>query len=191
MHVIVVRRDLRRFQHLHPVQGADGAWTTPLTLPDAGVYRAFADFRRGGDAAHARHRPLRRPATSRRATLPAASHDRHRRRLRGHAPRASPASSRFFVRRGGKLVTDLQPYLGARGHLVALRAGDLAYEHVHPDAGPPPEIAFHVAASEPGTYRLFLQFRHDGRVHTAAFTTRSSSREHRAAPSTSTCRSAA
>ena len=29
-------------------------------------------------------------------------------------------------------MTDLQPYLGAYGHLVALRDGDLAYLHVHP-----------------------------------------------------------
>ena len=42
--------------------------------------------------------------------------------------------------RDGRPVTDLQPYLGAFGHLVALRSGDLAYLHVHPaddgDAGP-------------------------------------------------------
>lgn len=34
------------------------------------------------------------------------------------------------------LVTDLKPYVGAFGHLVALRAGDLAYLHVHPDGAP-------------------------------------------------------
>ena len=47
------------------------------------------------------------------------------------------------VTRDGEPVTDLQPYLGAYGHLVALREGDLAYLHVHPeesDAGP--EIPF-------------------------------------------------
>ena len=37
------------------------------------------------------------------------------------------------VSRDGEPVTDLQPYLGAYGHLVALREGDLAYLHVHPD----------------------------------------------------------
>ena len=40
------------------------------------------------------------------------------------------------VTKDGKPVTDLQPYLGAYGHLVALRAGDLAYLHVHPDGEP-------------------------------------------------------
>jgi hypothetical protein len=30
-------------------------------------------------------------------------------------------------------LPDLQPYLGAYDHLVALRAADLGYLHVHPD----------------------------------------------------------
>ena len=37
----------------------------------------------------------------------------------------------FNVQRDGKPV-DVEPYLGADGHLVALREGDLAFLHVHP-----------------------------------------------------------
>ena len=40
------------------------------------------------------------------------------------------------VSKDGRPVTDLQPYLGAYGHLVALREGDLAYLHVHPGGEP-------------------------------------------------------
>ena len=36
------------------------------------------------------------------------------------------------VRRDDVPVTDLEPYLGASGHLVGIHAGDLAYAHVHP-----------------------------------------------------------
>lgn len=49
MHLILVRRDLCRYEHLQPVQGPDGVWSARLTLPDAGVYRAFADFRTAGE----------------------------------------------------------------------------------------------------------------------------------------------
>jgi hypothetical protein len=77
----------------------------------------------------------------------------------------------------GQPVTDLQPYLAACGHLVALREGDLAYLHVHPEEAPGdgrtpagPEIVFTAQVPSAGTYRLFLDFRHGGRVHTAAFT---------------------
>jgi len=48
LHLIVVRRDLSNFQHVHPVLAADGTWTVPLTLPVAGVYRVFADFAPAG-----------------------------------------------------------------------------------------------------------------------------------------------
>ena len=50
MHLIVVRRDGTGFQHLHPELGADGAWRTPLTLPEPGAYRVFADFKHDGTA---------------------------------------------------------------------------------------------------------------------------------------------
>ena len=44
MHFIVVRRDMTGFQHLHPTENADGTWSVPVTLPEAGSYRVFADF---------------------------------------------------------------------------------------------------------------------------------------------------
>jgi hypothetical protein len=78
------------------------------------------------------------------------------------------------VARDGRPVTDLQPYLGAYGHLVVLREGDAAYPHVHPDGAPGdgttepgPEIAFEAAVPSSGDYRLFLDFRHEGVVRTA------------------------
>jgi hypothetical protein len=74
-------------------------------------------------------------------------------------------------------VTDLQPYLGAYGHLVALRSGDLAYLHVHPDGTPEdgstrpgPDVVFYAAVPSAGTYHLYLDFKHQGVVRTAAFT---------------------
>jgi len=168
MHLIVVRRDLRHFQHLHPTQDADGAWTVPIRLPAPGVYLAYADFQTAGTRqalgvdlfAAGRFQPQALPAPSTTAHVDgydvalASSHD---------AGRLS-----FTVSRDGAPVTDLQPYLGARGHLVMLRVGDLAYEHVHPLAHG--ALAFDTGHAGPGTYRLFLQFRHGDAVHTAAFT---------------------
>src|SRR5436309_351471 len=44
LHLIVVRRDLTGYQHLHPTMAPDGIWSIPLTLPTPGAWRAFADF---------------------------------------------------------------------------------------------------------------------------------------------------
>ncbi len=165
MHLIVVRRDLRRFQHLHPAQDASGRWSVALTVPDAGVYHAFADFQTGGRRQVAGS-DLFAPGDFEPLALPAASTvaatDGYDVSLRDDG-----GTLRFTVGRGGKLLTGLQPYLGAAGHLVMLRAGDLAYEHVHPVNADTLDFATDDA---PGTYRLFLQFRHADRVHTAAFT---------------------
>ena len=170
MHLVVVRRDMTGFQHLHPTQRPDGAWTVPLALRDAGSYRVFADFSVGGrprtlagdlavDGA-LRSRPLAAPA-------PVAETDGLRVRLDHATPRAgAEADLRFSVTRDGRPVV-VEPYLGARGHLVALRDGDLAFLHVHPDPG---RLRFMAAFPTAGRYRLFLQFRAEGRVHTAEFT---------------------
>ena len=78
----------------------------------------------------------------------------------------------FSVSRDGEAIVP-DPYLGASGHLVALRAGDLAFLHVHPlgDATDhAPAVRFAAAFPTPGRYRLFLDFSVDGAVRTAAFT---------------------
>src|SRR5215207_7972078 len=48
LHLIVVRRDMSGFQHLHPAMDADGTWRTVAPLAAAGSYRVFADFSHAG-----------------------------------------------------------------------------------------------------------------------------------------------
>ncbi len=98
-------------------------------------------------------------------------------RLDGDLVVGAPAQVFVTISRGGAPVTDLEPLGEAFGRLVAVRAGDLAPAHVHPDAIPPapadragPGIAFTAEVPGAGTYRLVLDFRHAGAVHTAVFT---------------------
>ena len=82
-------------------------------------------------------------------------------------------TARLTVSRNGDVVTDLEPYLGASGHLVAMRSGDLAYAHVHPaenDEPAPGVVTFDAELTSAGRYGLFFDFKHNGTVHTAAFT---------------------
>jgi hypothetical protein len=89
------------------------------------------------------------------------------------------AHSQVFatITRAGTAVTDLEPHLGGFGHLVAVRVDDLALLRVAPDGPPPapdarsgPGVAFVTGAPPSGTYRVHLEFRHAGAVHTAVFT---------------------
>ena len=97
------------------------------------------------------------------------------------------------VSRDGVPVTDLQPYLAAYGHLVALREGDLAYLHVHPDGAPGdgvtpagPQIEFVAEVPTAGNYRLFLDFQHGDVVRTAEFTVPTGAATDPAAPAHAT-----
>ncbi len=176
MHVIVVRRDLTGFQHLHPELAADGTWSTPLRLDAAGSYRVFADFSHDGEPTTLAS-DLSVDGEVRTAELPAVSATARADggfavRLSGSPARAGEeAELTFEVSRGGEPVA-LRPYLGAGGHLVALREGDLAFLHVHPvgDAGEDGSITFDASFPTAGRYRLFLQLEAGGEVRTAAFT---------------------
>jgi len=172
MHLIVVRRDLTGYQHLHPTLEDDGRWQTELTLPDAGVYRAYADFERNGKKtvlasdlfAAGRFTPETLPAPASSVEI-----DGYRVELDGHAEAGVETMITYRVTRAGEPV-DVEPYLGAAGHLVALREGDLAYLHVHPLAERLGEISFAATFPTAAQYRLFLQFKDAGSIQTAALT---------------------
>ncbi|MFC9128147.1 hypothetical protein ACFT4A_15000 [Streptomyces sp. NPDC057099] len=185
LHLIVASRDLVTYRHLHPTRAADGTWSIPVDLPRAGGYRVFADFTPaakgarnltlGADlAAPGPYRPEKLPPAS--TTAETNGYDVQ---LVGALRPGKASELKLKVSRAGKPVTDLQPYLGAYGHLVALRSGDLAYLHVHPNGEPGdgttrpgPDVSFTATAPSAGSYRLFLDFKHEGKVHTAAFTVR-------------------
>ncbi|MFF9776025.1 hypothetical protein ACF1HJ_20495 [Streptomyces sp. NPDC013978] len=183
LHLIVASRDLVTYRHLHPTRAADGTWSTPVDLPEAGGYRVFADFTPAGEdaenltlgadlGASGKYKPNKLPAP--RDTAEVNGYDVE---LDGGLRPGAASELKLKVSRDGRPVTDLQPYLGAYGHLVALRSGDLAYLHVHPNGEPGdgttepgPDISFTATAPSAGSYRLFLDFKHEGKVHTAAFT---------------------
>ncbi|MEU7798464.1 hypothetical protein AB0J14_08100 [Micromonospora arborensis] len=181
MHLIVARRDLSGFRHVHPDLAADGTWRVDTPLAGPGQWRAFADFTpTGGEPltlgvdvtvpGELTERPLPAPATS--TTV-----DGYTVTLTGTPQPGRTSPLTLSISRDGQPVTDLEPYLGAYGHLVALRRGDLAYLHVHPDGTPGdgrtrpgPAVTFLAEVPSVGSYRLYLDFRHGGAVHTAEFT---------------------
>lgn len=179
MHFIAVKRDLSGFQHLHPAMAPDGTWTVPLALPSPGVWRLYADFvtfdptgqqlplTLAVDATIAgSYTPLALPPASRTVEIDGFSVT-----LEG-APQVNatqPLSLRVFA--AGAAVTDLERYLGAYGHLVVIRDGDLGFLHVHPeDQLVGGAVKFWLAAPSPGRYRMYFEFQKSGAVHRAEFT---------------------
>jgi hypothetical protein len=172
LHLIIASRDLQHFAHLHPTRDAQGRWSVQLPELAPGAYRAFADFQvTDGPALTIGIDLSVAGATAQRVPVQPTSTDT----VDGYqvtldsAPGTSESAT-ITVRRDGQVVTTA-PYLGAAGHLVALRDGDLAYLHAHPlDHQPRGPVHFSVHYPSPGTYGLFFDFKtDDGQVHTARF----------------------
>src|SRR5262245_7691699 len=179
MHLIVARRDLSGYRHLHPTMAPDGVWSVALPPAGPGIYRAYADFTAigaggaqmaltlGADLTVAgAYQPLPLPAPARESTV-----DGYAVRYEGTPQVGVSLPLVFRVSANGAPVIDLERYLGAYGHLVVLREGDLGYAHVHPEptliAG---AVKFWLAAPSQGRYRLFFDFKLDGTVRTAEYT---------------------
>lgn len=176
MHLIAVSQRLDRYAHVHPERDAEGVWRVDVPFPAAGPYRLYADFTPGGgtgitlavDVAVAgpyEPGPLDAPDSH------ADAGDGFRVEMRGTVAAHSESDVELHVTKDGEPVR-LAPYLGASGHLVAIRGEDLAYLHVHPvtDDARRGEVQFAVEAGAPGRYRLFFDFEVGGTVRTAAFT---------------------
>ncbi|NYH41775.1 methionine-rich copper-binding protein CopC [Micromonospora jinlongensis] len=174
LHLIVVGRDLSGYQHLHPTMAPDGTWSVPVTLARPGGYRVYADF--SVTATNGTQVPLVLGVDH---TVPGA-----------HTPTALPpvqaqaTAGPYAVSMNGTPTVGvtapmhfqvnapaLERYLGAYGHLVVVREGDLGYVHVHPELElVDGSVKFWLTAPSSGRYRAFFDFQVAGKVHTAEFT---------------------
>lgn len=179
MHMIAVRTDGQQFRHVHPERDENGTWSIPWEWEEAGTYRVFADFvpAETGDGltlsttvqVAGDYDPVPAEQSVNQTTVNDFDVE-----VTGDLVAGEASELTMTISRGGDPVTELEPYLGAFGHLVALRDGDLAYLHVHPHGDAPdagetsgPEIVFEATAPTEGRYLLFLDFQVDGEVHTA------------------------
>lgn len=181
LHLIVVRSDGSEYRHVHPVLDAQtGTWSLPWTWDAAGTYRVYADFTAEGGSGTTLSRTVDvagvfapQPPTRTQTTATVDGFDVS---ISGDLVAGTGSELTVEVSRDGVPVTALEPYLGAFGHLVALREGDLAYLHVHAHGDEPqpgdlagPEVVFTAQTPTAGRYLLYLDFQVDGQVHTAPF----------------------
>ncbi|SDS33269.1 heavy metal-binding domain-containing protein [Agrococcus carbonis] len=189
LHLITVRADGTEYRHVHPeLDPGTGTWSMPWTWDAAGSYRVYADFTAADGTAVTLSRMIDvtgdfepRPAAGVSQRDSVSGFDVT---ISGELEAGGASELTVDVTRDGEPVTELQPYLGAFGHLVALRQGDLAYLHVHAHGDEPqagdlagPEVAFTAETPTAGRYLLYLDFRVDGQVHTAQFVLDASPRE--------------
>lgn len=190
MHVIVVRHDLTQFQHVHPeFDKTSGTFTLPaLTFAEGGTYRIFADFAPLSAQRDAHGQPLQVvlfediavqrsasaavPINTQQRTFVTDGYTFTLATVPGSPRSGETVRLRFVAQEGGRTLTNLETYLGALGHVVVLRQGDLEYLHTHPVTERQAAdgiVEFEVTFPTAGTYKVFGQFQHGGKVLTSEF----------------------
>ena len=185
-HLFLVSQDLEHFEHLHPELRADGSLDLTVKFPRPGPYHFYADFLPAGGLPQLLHTAVVTADYS--GTLAEAERalatdmtDKVVEGLRVRLESPAQVAGREQIisvfledAASGKPVTDLQPYLGAWGHMLIL-SWDLAdVVHSHPIAeisdGGGPRIVFSQRFPRAGRYRLWAQFQRGGEIAVASFT---------------------
>ncbi|MEV6162274.1 hypothetical protein AB0L71_10135 [Streptomyces sp. NPDC052052] len=181
MHFYAIRSDLTGFQHLHPAMASDGTWTAALASLAPGSWRMFASFSPDSGSGKGKDFVMSRtvtvPGAAARTPLPAVADstqvDGYTLTVSGQPTAGTAQPLAVRITKDGKAVTDLQPYLDTYAHLTAFHEGDAAFAHLHPTTSSgkgSSTLSFHAELGTPGDWRLFLQFRTGGKLHTAALT---------------------
>ena len=188
LHLFVVSGDLSFFDHVHPIPGGDGSFAIAMTFPKPGSYRLVADLLPTGSTPQTlQHtivttgggtRASARPPALEKEVLEA-SEEGVRARLVPENARVGDDSHLVLQLSDagtGEPVADLEPYLGAWGHML-LASTDLAdVLHSHPlieetDPGGP-RITFQTLLARAGWYRVWVQVQRRGRLLTFGFAIR-------------------
>ena len=180
LHLIIVRDGLDQFAHIHPEIDRAGNITGTFTFPTAGKYRLYAD-----------HKPTGKKQATLIAEVNVAGTPPPPPELVPNTPgrvmgddlaadiaiekaKAGEMTRIAFTLfdAAGKPVADLQPYLGAMGHLVVLSADGKQYVHSHPlveGKSLGGAVAFAAHFPQPGVYKGWGQFQRSNTLHDIPF----------------------
>jgi Heavy metal binding domain len=148
-HLFVVSRDLSHFDHVHPEPGTDGVFRIDLRVPRPDVYRLVGDFYPRGGVPQTVQRTIVTPGFDGpvfAAATPLEADGREKTVLGLRialeeeplvAGRETDLSFAVVDAASGERVPDLEPFLGAPGHLLVMSADLADAIHSHPEEPQP------------------------------------------------------
>ncbi|XID90416.1 hypothetical protein ACF3MZ_17920 [Paenibacillaceae bacterium WGS1546] len=180
MHLIVVSKDLSYFSHIHPEYQGEGTFSIRTLFPSGGEYKMFVDFVPNGGSSTTLSEWVnveggaKAPETIKADTKLTKSVDRKEIELTMSSAKANEEVTLTFnildaqTKEG---ISNLEQYLGAVGHVVILSEDAEQYLHVHPmdETATGPKAEFMTSFPKSGTYKIWGQFQHDGKVFTVPF----------------------
>lgn len=175
MHLILVRDDITGFQHLHP-EYKDGRWTVLANIPSQGLYQMYADISPKEESPITLRVPITIGGATQQAQAPSISSGGSvevngiQATLQNTTSFKTQENTKliFTLTQNNKPITQIDPYLGAFGHVVVLRHGDPDdYLHGHPVTETKPingQVEFESEFPTKGIYTIFGQFNIGGQV---------------------------
>ena len=179
IHLILVSDDLSWFDHIHPEYNADGSYTVKSSFPAPGKYYAFADYKPTGsgavvdkiDVVVAGNAPPARQFSADKLSGTSGNYSFELQPTGGKLVTGALMHISGIVKKDGKEIdaNTLENYLGAKAHFVMIGVDEKEYLHVHPGVAEG-RFDLHTTFEKPGTYRGWVQFNADGKIHTIDFT---------------------
>ncbi len=186
IHLIIIG-DGDRLAHIHPARVAAGRYQVAFTPPGPGRYTAYSELQRG-DTTQLIARSFTVGGAATAAAVPPPPGVQRvgeiavRAEISPNARAGRQATIAFHMSNAGAPVTDLQPWLGMFGHLMIASDDGAVIGHVHasgpmtafdpylPEARGGPTVQFAYTFPQPGTYRMWGQFRRAGTIITVPIT---------------------
>ena len=183
MHLIVVSDDLQFYNHIHPTYDNSGTFSIATQFPKSGSYTLFSDYKPSGEseqvvALKVEVKGDSAPVTSIDPNL-AKTFDETKVELTFDRPTVKAKDNITLVfnlkdAASNGVVEDLENYLGEKGHLVIVRKSDSITRdnYIHAHALPEVidgKVKFATQFPQPGKYKLWGQFKRNGKIITSDF----------------------
>lgn len=180
LHLIIVNHDLSYFNHIHPEFKGNGTFTIDTAFPTGGEYKVFADFvPKGGSSMTLSEWVKVEGKEEAHEAVQADSKlvkDVEGKEVELSLSSTKPAEDVTLIfnildAQSKEGIGNLEPYLGAVGHVVILSSDAEQYIHVHPidEKATGPKAEFATSFPNNGTYKIWGQFQHQGKVFTVPY----------------------
>lgn len=181
LHLIVVSKDLSFFSHVHPQELGGGEFDIPFEFPAGGDYQLIADLIPTGLGSTTLKEWVKvegdeqapQPLKPQNDALTTVVDGKEVTLTIDHLMAGMETNLTFTLKdeKTKEPITNLQPYLGAVGHVVIIDEKVEQYLHVHPmeEKSTGPEAKFMTEFPSKGIYKIWGQFQQDGKVFTVPF----------------------
>ncbi len=176
MHLLAVNDELTWFDHLHPKENK-GQYVVEETFPTAGKFLLFVDFKPedGEPMVHKHEIHVVGDELSEKIEfqpeIVAREEDYIITLVNGRELNTGMQTLAFTVEKEGEMLgeKDLDNYLGASAHIVMIETKSKDFLHIHPVSNKKYPIYAEAHIEKVGNYRIWVQFKISGKVHTVDF----------------------